>query len=245
MASARYTRYISKDDNKEPEHHEMTNEEKWSNFWFYHKWHIVAIICAAAMIGMFVYEIVTRVQYDYTIGLITEQTLPSGTVEALKLELERVCDDFNGNGKVDIDIMEYNFSISGDNIIDPNMHAANITRLMGDIQTGQSMLFLTDNVKGVQEGQMFLAYNDGTTPKTDAKIDYNNMGRKWTDCPLLKELNLGYATNFDGEQGALIQDIMKSFTLVKRAYYDTSIEPKEKLAPYYKSSMALFDKLTE
>ena len=45
-----------------------------------------------------------------------------------------------------------------------NVQMANITKLSGDIDGGESMLFLVDDMEYFQEQYMLFAYNDGTSP---------------------------------------------------------------------------------
>jgi len=57
--------------------------------------------------------------------------------------------------------MEYTIGKDADSIADPNVQMANITKLSGDIDGGESMLFLVDDMEYFQEQYMLFAYNDG------------------------------------------------------------------------------------
>ncbi|MEG2500458.1 MAG: hypothetical protein RSA78_05280 [Oscillospiraceae bacterium] len=244
MASPRYTLNI-KNDEPVSEKHVMTKKEKLSNFWFYYKWHIVGGITAAVMIFSFVYEIVSQVDPDYSIGIITAYAMPQEIKDALELKLSTMADDRNGDGRIVVTLNEFNFPNDGDATgADPNVYAANSTRLMGDIQTGDSMLFLTYDLEQMSEKYDFFAYNDGSTPEEGAKVDTTRMGTPWSECPKLNSLELGDIVSLDGQVIGKGQDIFKDMSLVKRAYKGTAIEGKKHMEEYYNASMLFYDKLT-
>ena len=50
MASYRYTRNITPQDERPPEPPAPPKgRKKWENFWFYHKWHILAALGVALL----------------------------------------------------------------------------------------------------------------------------------------------------------------------------------------------------
>ena len=147
MASPRYTLNIKPEDlQPEQPKHEMTGKEKRENFWFYHKWHVIVGIVAALMVFSFVWEIATQVHPDYTIGILTTTGVPMGTGEALAEQLKPYFDDRNGDGEVVVSVMEYTIGTDADSIADPNVQMANITKLSGDIDGGESMLQLAQRI---------------------------------------------------------------------------------------------------
>ena len=128
---------------------------------------------------------------------------------------------------------------------DPNTQMAMITKLIGDIQTGESMLFLTDDVAGFEAQYGLFAYNDGTAPEDYENADTTGMGVAWADCPALAALDLGDTASLDDSEGTPLQDVMKDYTLVKRVYEGTTLDGDEDLTAYYQSAVALFDAWTQ
>lgn len=241
MASARYTLNIKPDAPEEPPK-PMTRRQKWDNFWFYHKWHVIIGVAVALMVGLLVKDVVTKVEPDYTIGVLTTQSLPYSADETLGEKLATLCDDRNGDGKVEVQVLEYWIT---EDAIDPNTQMTMITKLMGDMQTGESMLFLTDDVAVFEEKYGIFAYNDGTAPEDFENADITGMGVAWEDCPALAGLDLGNTATLDGSEGEPLQDTMKNYTLVKRVYTGSTLEGDEELTAYYNSAAALFDAWTQ
>lgn len=247
MASARYTLNITPDPPEE--HHEMTPQEKRANFWYYNKWKIFAGIAAIVLVSFFVYDIVSQVDPDYQIGVISRTTLPDSAVEALETQLATLADDRNGDGKTVVSVMTYTLAPAGseDNaaqVVDAYTQMAGSTKLMADAQNGESMLFLTNDVQAYELSEALFAYNDGTAPESEASLDLARMGVAWADCPQLTALDLGRVTTMDGTDAGSVQSILADYVLVKRVFAGTSLAEKEKAQSYYAASMQLFDRLT-
>ncbi|WP_367924505.1 hypothetical protein [uncultured Ruthenibacterium sp.] len=241
MASARYTLNITPDEPDEPQK-PMTPKQKWENFWFYHKWHLLVGALVLFLVGTLVWEVVTNVEADYTIGVLTSKSLPYNAEITLSEKIAELCDDRNGDGTVEVQVIEYWIS---DDPVDANTQMAMVTKFIGDIQTGESMLFLTDDVDKFQKQYGIFAYNDGTSPEDYETADTEGMGVLWSECPALTALDLGNTEELDGSEGVPLQDVMKDYTLVKRVYTDSVLEGDEELTAYYNSAVSLFDAWTQ
>lgn len=242
MASARYTRFITPEEPQE--HHEMTPKEKRANFWYYYKWHFLIGAVALLLVGMFIFELVSRVDPDYTFGLISSQSVPDTLLTTLDEQLATLVDDRNGDGKVVVSVQQYTLATGSEGeAMDAYTQMAGVTRLASDAQLGSSMLYLTDNVQGFQESQGLFAYNDDTVPAEGEAVDYTRMGLKWMDSPVLSALPLGEVTDYNG-QTTDYQSYMQNFTLVKRVFTGTDLERKDELVQYHADCNALFDAWT-
>ena len=246
MASARYTLNIKPEDvQPDAPPREMTPKEKRENFWFYHKWHVIGGAVACVVVFSLIWEIVSQVKPDYTIGLLSSNGVPAGIGEVLGEQLTPYFDDRNGDGKVVVRVMEYTVA-RGETLngIDPNVQMANTTKLMGDLDAGDSMLFLTDDLEYFEESYLLFAYNDGSVPEEDVQPDYSRMGVRWGDCPTLTALELGSAEDFAGVAGIDYQDFLQDFQLVQRFIDGTKLENNKDAAAYYAASVEKFGELT-
>ncbi len=237
-----YTRNITPEPPQEK--HEMTKKEKWKNWWDYHFWHVIIGVIIAALVGYFIYDIASNVHPDYEIAVMTDTALPSGVSDALSTALSAYADDFNNDGQVVVQINEYQIPLDTENSnVDANTLMANVTRLMADGQEGSSTIFITNHPAEYAESYSLFAKNDGSTPETtdDIKTDF---GYKWSDCPVLTGLELGNITYYDGSSGGGVQEYLKDFYVLRRAYHDTALEADEDKQPYYENSMRIFDALT-
>lgn len=245
MASARYD-YLKKDIPPPEPPKEYTKKEKRQNFWHYYKWHFVVGFAILAIVFSFIYSIATKVQPDYTIGLISGTSYPEGMVKNLETGLKEFGYDRNGDGETIVIVNQYTLQLSEeDSGGDPNMQAANMTRLVGDLQMFESMIFLTPQVEKVQQAQGFFAYNDGTSPVEGAEVDYSKMGIKWADCKALTTLPLGTVDlDLFSETENLVdtQVMLEDMSVVMRVY-ESPRDTTEK-ALYYKDCLDMFNKMT-
>lgn len=239
MASARYTRNIQAEVPEEK--HEMTPKEKRANWWYYHKWTVIISLAAAAIVAWMGYDILTRVNPDYQVAIMSETMLPTGVMESLEANLPQFCDDRNGDGKVAVAVVEY--TLSDKEAGDPNVRMANMTRLMADAQSGETMIFLTKTPETYQLNYGIFADNDGKTPP-EGTVPTENFGILWKDCPALQGLPLGDITGYDGSKMTTVQEFLSDYKVMRRAFANTSLAQKEKELPRYEGAMHMFDAMT-
>lgn len=217
----------------EPEK-QYTKTEKAANWWHYHKLHVAIVIAAVVLVTWVVHDIVTQVHPDYRIGYVGSSDLPVDTVSALENTLAGFVDDRNGDGKIVVQLVQYNVDLSGetDNAdtntdSDPYSQMAGVTRLSADMaSTDGPFIYLMQDATYAEEFEDYagaLQYLDGTMPEEDDEnVDWTKMVYRWTDCPALTSLDLGTYTGLtmvDDIQGEN-QDILKSTYIGRRVYYD-------------------------
>ena len=74
MASARYTLNIKPDAPEEPPQ-PMTRRQKWDNFWFYHKWHVIIGVAVALenRLREFLQQEMCIRDSSYTVGILLDK----------------------------------------------------------------------------------------------------------------------------------------------------------------------------
>lgn len=130
-----------------------TGKQKWNNFWYYHKWHVIAGALAVLVAAFLIREMVMRENPDYEFGLVTETEAPQAVLDDMESKLELGAKDRNGDGRIVVQINNY---AVGDSDQNPDVVAANRTRLIGDFQTGSVMLYFAD-----QTGYDYMENQDG------------------------------------------------------------------------------------
>jgi len=86
---------------------ELTRAEKRKNWWYYHKWHVGAVVLLAAVIVSIVWPIVNRVTPDVQVAYVGEMPLPEDAAAALEEALAGLTEDLNGDGKVLVELRQY------------------------------------------------------------------------------------------------------------------------------------------
>lgn len=218
-----------------------TPKKKWDNFWFYHKWHVVAILVAALLIAFFIHDMVTKVNPDYEIGMITEATYPSDMIDSLQKQVEKYADDRNGDGQVSVQINNYVLAAGTQpDASTAQMQEANMVKMSADLSSGNSVIFITDlpSFQYQQKTGQIFSYTDGTNPEKNAS-DYDKMRIPLKDCKNLSPLKYDMQLASGGSAGNVFDNLGVSL----RVYKGSAMESQEKLTQYYKDSQKLFQKL--
>lgn len=223
------------------EYKNLSRAEKRKNWWHYYKWYVV---CGAILLGIACDLIgnalgLWQPSPDLQVAYVGETALPQDTATALENAFASIAGDFNGDGKVIVQINQYaNNSQSTDADAVYYGTASEIT-LIGDISDCESYFFLMDNPDSFQHTHQLLACPDGSCPdKTDQSTDDKVI--LWSDCPALSELDLGsYSIDILG-QGITgsNQELLSGLYLGRRCFYtDTRTDNAEQCS-------ALWDTLT-
>ena len=85
---------------------------KWiENFWYYYKYHTVVAIVVVLTLSVSITQCATRTKYDYQFVLATASAEMAPTqIEAIKNELLKYCEDVNGDGEVNVNLIDCTFN---------------------------------------------------------------------------------------------------------------------------------------
>ena len=219
-----------------------TRKDKFKNWWHYNKRILLFSAIAAALVISWIVSVVTRVDPDYTVGLITSLSLPREVREELESYLVPYCDDRNGDGKVKVTVNNYVF---GDKSTtqDYQLLQAAYTRFAGDASLGSCMIYIHDEegvkaLGSVLEG--FFMYNDGT-PMPDGAMDFENASRPWEDYVGLRDFTAS-GNELNNWTPKVVEELCKRLSVSIRTT-DGAVEKDEKLTEYHKDSVKLLERL--
>lgn len=222
----------------------QTAKEKRENWWYHYKWHTIGIVIAVICVFSFVYSIVSKVEPDYTIALLTSYTMPSSGVSELERCITPYADDRNGDGKVKVAVTNYTISEDAVDYESLQVQQASFTRLIADITVNESMIFLHDEsaFNDMQaEFEAFFLYNDGTTMPEGAE-DFSNAMKNWSDIPAFESF-APETEDDDNFTGEMLNQLFNNLRVSFRACEGTSIEKKQKYIDYYEDSLELYRRL--
>ncbi len=163
---------------------------KIENFWYHYKTHTIIFITVFVTLAVSIAQCSSKPDYDYTIIAATRSmTLSTPQLEAITEELEQYGEDLNGDGSVEILLIDC--TIDGQNSDFQSLQAKQerlMTQLMHNVD---AMLFLTDTkalnwIDTLNDKTQFIAdtglpHNDGRgflisdthiIEKPKAKADY-------------------------------------------------------------------------
>lgn len=220
-----------------------TAKDKTKNWWYYNKVKLLLGIIAVILVGSFVYSIVSKVQPDYTVSLMTSYTMPMDGMEQLKSRLEEYGDDRNGDGKVVVDLLNYVMSDSVANT-DPTQLQASMVRFTAEASSNTSIIYLHDEAAfSFMMGNFagFFEYTDGKTMPEDA-MDFEKAMIPWADVKAFETMEIKEVKSEMMSQDVLAQ-LYERLRVSVRGAEGTSIEKKEASMQYYQDSKAFLERL--
>lgn len=231
MASARYTLQIKPEDLKPDEPRPpLTPKEKWQNFWFYYKWHVVVAVVVLLLVIFTVRDFLTRENPDLQMSFVTTQALPQALLDHLSQQLEDagMVPDLNGDGKSILQMNLYQISTDGEESVDYANQISGTVKFSSDLQMGDTVVFLTDDLESVNE------WSGAFNPEEGSQWV------AWQDAPGLASLDLTYQDEYTGET-VDISSLLDGFVVVRRGY--TGQEDEEVLEKAAQGD-AFFEALT-
>lgn len=201
---------------KKPQMKEETRK-KIDNFWYYYKIHVLVVVFILFVASVFIKDIVTKVDYDYSVAFVTEEMMTNEEISSIQSVFEGEAEDLNGDGEIHVEVQ--NYTIPQGDSADPQLVAAGQTKLTVDIQEGTSMIFFLS--PGCYE-----SYKDsGVLPADESEYI------KFSDCT-------GYEEAGSPKE---LGDLMGALRLVE----DTKLKKDQNKMDYYEANKELFEKFTE
>ena len=135
---------------------------KIDNYIYHYKWHTIIACIGIALIVFFVRDTVFRPKPDLTIVVATSRFITQAETDALQAALESIAGDYNGDGRVLVNLDSINLPIASlmgsddesadeDAMLDygigddPEMTQASIMKLMAVISAASDPLYLLDD----------------------------------------------------------------------------------------------------
>ena len=169
MASE-YIKYLTKDEKPAEEAPPLSPKERRKNWLYYHKWHLIigaVVLLVLLDLGRSALHIGETFP-DVQIAYVGKYVLPDGVATAMEQQLAAYASDANGDGKTVVRLNCYPQPdpASGDDSA-ASVRTASVMKLMADLESQVSFLFLTDDPAGFESGIHILAHPDGSLPETE------------------------------------------------------------------------------
>ena len=221
-----------------------TGREKRANWWFYHKVHLLVALIMAGVLFSIVYSIVSQVEPDYTIGLITSYNMPDEARAQMEAHMARYGRDRNGDGRVVVQINNYVFASEMKTTTDYQAIQASMTRFAGDTALNECMIYFHDEAgfDSLRENfSGFFQYNDGS-PMPEEAADYENAMRTWDELRGFDDFAPELSGINNWTPGILLKLCGRLRFSVRTAENASFAQDEEEMA-YYRDSLELLDRL--
>ena len=180
--------------------------------WWYYNWGIVAV-AAIVVVGVayVAHGLLTTVDPDYTVAVVTAEALPDVAVQHLQTALADYAEDVNGDGAVIVQVNNYTWSANA-SLTDMNGQMAGATQMNTDLANGESKIWILDDPDGFEQAYGALSEKLGA--------DWQTKLIPWSSQTALSGLELGsYNTTADGSQTV---DVQSRFAGYSVAVFDTA-----------------------
>lgn len=120
-----------------------TPKEKWDNFWFQYKWHVVAIVTTVVILAVLITQCATRTKYDLEVVYFTYTAALDEQTGKIADYLKKYAEDTNGDGEINVQVVNVSFTkSSGDTQYQYTMMSKLQAMLAGD---ENAILYITDD----------------------------------------------------------------------------------------------------
>ncbi|MDD6175799.1 MAG: hypothetical protein PUC59_08600 [Firmicutes bacterium] len=241
MVKEKYLPYVEPEKPTEPpKSPKELKKEKRENFWFYNKTKIIVALCAVAAILFTWQPWNTTIDPDYTVGLMSQYYWNETQLEELENMLRPYGKDLNGDGVVKVRVSLYQMCSPDDAGLGVQEIQAYTTRFVGDLQTGEVILFIGDeaNIKlnGIDQGLFARADDELSLVGEDEKVSLDDVAVNWKTCDAISknEMFSHFITDFyfaiRGKEGTIkdkdTEYFMAAemfFRLIKNEPYDPDL----------------------
>ena len=195
-----------------------TPKEKWDNFWFQYKWHVVAIVTTVVILAVLITQCATRTKYDLEVVYFTYTAALDEQMGEIADYLEKYAEDTNSDGETNIQVINVSFSYkSSDSQYRYTMLSKIQTLIAGD---ENAMLYITDSE--TYEYINGLSQNGG----------------------LLEGDPIKFGDNFYTEtESEIFGKLPEGLQISCRRISETTMENKKDAAKAYESAQKLLEKL--
>ena len=213
-----------------------TAKEKRANWWFHYRTKlIVGILLGAALIS-FIWSIVGKEKPDYTITIATAYGYPDELLNDLEVHFEQYGEDLNGDGRVHVQVQNCSFSTDGSSTYEANALQASYVRFAADASSGDSMIFIYDEVS------YEYLLQDGIEDFFGPVDDTDNQYYLWGDFKSLSQFEtIEYVV--DGATSEKVQAVLKNLKVAVRKAEGELFEKNEELLTYRNECLEMHERM--
>ncbi len=120
----------------------LTFKEKLQNYWYHFKWHTITVIALAIVLAITITQCATREKYDFITVLFTYSAVTDDRIDEIEKYLEQFGKDIDGDGKVNIQIVNCSVPSNNNN---SQLNQTSIAKLQSMVAAEpNAMLYIVD-----------------------------------------------------------------------------------------------------
>lgn len=196
-----------------------TPKDKFKNFWHYSKWLVISGIALAVLIAVMVVQCVQRPVYDLKVVYFTYDAVLDEQISPIADYLKEYCDDINGDGEKNIQIINCSISQNSGVTAIRNTTYQKLQSII--VAEKNAMLFITDKNS--------IKYFDNLDGGSNSIFDENKV--------LLSD------DFYEKTKNETFGSLPDELTLSCRKISNTTIEKKDESVTYYKAAQKIINSI--
>lgn len=145
---------------------QLKGTEKLKHFWYYYKFHVLALIFLVALISCSLTECANKIKYDLSISCYSSTNIDSTNLSLLTDELEKKANDINENGKVDVGVF-----VNIANLSIPSEQSQTIQmKISAEVAAGDSFGYILDEEYYKMFSDIYAGSVESVVPISDIPI---------------------------------------------------------------------------
>jgi len=124
---------------------DLTFSQKWENFWFYYKKHVIIGAIILIMLVWLIKDIVVQSSYDYDITFAARGYFSDETQAAVHDAFVSVGEDLDGNGEVTVNISFILLPTLEGQYTEYEAEQAGQVKLMGAVTAEEALIYVLDD----------------------------------------------------------------------------------------------------
>lgn len=119
-----------------------TRKEKWDNFLFHYKWHMIVSIVLISILAVTITQCATKKRYDLEVVLFSRHLIMEEQADKIEKYLSGYAEDINGDGEINVNVINCSFEQNGGSVEHRNTMMTKLQALISGDEN--AILFITD-----------------------------------------------------------------------------------------------------
>ena len=204
--------------------------EKWKNFWYHYKFHMLALALVLVIVVVFLWQVVFPTRYDASMTIVSSSSF-EGSYDVVSPGLLPLLADQNGDDKILLDYATFQLAVKDERSeMTPQTLEMTRSKLLGRVSTWECFLFLMDET-GYEQltsvGAVFMDLSEAFPDNDRIRGDKYDLGGS----ELAKLMNLDN----------MLED--KFLCFIDYNDFDEKSQQKKKIKTAYEHDWAFLQKL--
>lgn len=121
-----------------------TFQEKWTNFWYYYKFHVIIGVILVAFFTISIGDIFNKEKFDFSVVVATREEIPTKAKKELEIKLEECAPAREDGSAPNLEVIFCTIPAMEDSK-DSDTYSAAITNLRVQVRLGRAAIYLLDS----------------------------------------------------------------------------------------------------